>query len=229
MLTIERQQAEWEMILTIAGNNNFLTKLITNLKTQTQYKTQGTIVKEKNSNKKWATFTFYSPKIRKCTSLFRQTDIHITFKSTTTIQQYTKPKKHDKNCEYNRSRIYKLSCKKCERSCIGQTSRNLTHRYREHIHYIKNNDPQSAYAEHILQNLHEYRPMVDTMTLLKPIYRTSMLTLYEQLCIQTFHHNDRLVAGQGSGEQNPLYQSAIDTGLMSMTSPVLINTQHEYT
>jgi len=33
-LTIERQQAEWEMILTIAGNNNFLTKLITNLKTQ---------------------------------------------------------------------------------------------------------------------------------------------------------------------------------------------------
>jgi len=56
-----------------------------------------------------------------------------------------------------------------------------------------------------------------------------MLTPYEQLCIQTFHHNDRLVAGQGLGEQNPLYKSAIDTGLMSMTSPVQINTQHKYT
>ena len=68
-----------------------------------------------NSNKKWATFTFYSPKIRKLKNLFRQTDIHIAFKSTNTIQQYTKPKKPDKNCEYNRSGIYKLSCKKCER------------------------------------------------------------------------------------------------------------------
>ena len=54
-----------------------------------------------------------------------------------------------------------------------------------------------------------------------------MLTPYEQLFIQTFHHNDRLVAEQGSGEQNHLYKSAIDTGLMSMTSPIQIDTQHE--
>ena len=71
--------------------------------------------------------------------------------------------------------------------------------------------------------------MVDTMTLLKPTYKISMLTLYEQLFIQTFRHNDRLVAEQGSGEQNPLYQLAIDTGLISVTSPVQINTQHKYT
>jgi len=44
-----------------------------------------------------------------------------------------------------------------------------------------------------------------------------------------FHHNDRLVAEQRMGEQNPLYQLAIDTGLMSMTSPAQINTQHAYT
>jgi hypothetical protein len=40
-LTIERQQTEWETIVTIARNSNFLTKLITNLKTQMQHKTQG--------------------------------------------------------------------------------------------------------------------------------------------------------------------------------------------
>jgi len=107
-------------------------------------------MKEKDNNKKWATFTFYSPKIKKLTNLFRQTNIHIAFKSTNTIQQYTKPKKPDENCEYNMSGIYRLACKTCERSYIGQTSRNLTQRHREHIHYIKNNDPQSAYAQHIL-------------------------------------------------------------------------------
>ena len=43
----------------------------------------------------------------------------------------------------------------------------LRYRYSEHIRYIKNNDPQSAYAQHILQNIHEYGTRTDTMSLLK--------------------------------------------------------------
>jgi len=151
----------WEKIITIATNNNFLTKLITNLKTQMQHKTQRKTKKERNNNKKWVTFTFYSPKIRKLTNLFKQTDIHITFKATNTVQQYTKPKKPDENNEYNMSRIYKLLWKTCERLYIGETSRNLTQRYRKHTRYIKNNDPQSTYAQHILRNLHKYGTMTD--------------------------------------------------------------------
>jgi hypothetical protein len=69
--------------------------------------------------------------------------------------------------------------------------------------------------------------MVDSMTLLKPIHRMSMLIPYEQLFIQMFHHNGRPVAEQGTGEQSPLYQLPIDTGLMSVTTPIQINTQHE--
>jgi len=64
---------------------------------------------------------------------------------------------------------------------------------REHNRYIKNNDPQSAYALHILQNIHEYGSLKDTMSLLKPIHKTSMLIPYEQLLIQTFHQNGKLI------------------------------------
>ena len=56
------------------------------------------------------------------------------------------------------------------------------------------------------------------MSLLKPIYQTSMLIPYEQLFIQTFHHNGNLIMEQGTGEQNPLFQLAIDTMLMSATT-----------
>ena len=35
---------------------------------------------------------------------------------------------------------------------LGQTSRNLKTCYNEHIRYIKSNNPQSAYAQHILNN-----------------------------------------------------------------------------
>jgi len=96
---------------------------------------------------------------------------------------------------------------------IGQTSRNLTLRYREHIRYIKNNDPQSAYALHILQNIHEYGSLEDTMSLLKPIHKTSMLIPYEQLLIQTFHQNGNLIPEQNCGEQTPLFMLATDYSL----------------
>jgi len=46
-----------------------------------------------------------------------------------------------------------------------------------------------------------------------------MLIPYEQLFIQTFHHNENLITEQGTGEQNPLFQLAIDTMLTSATIP----------
>ena len=53
------------------------------------------------------------------------------------------------------------------------------------------------------------------MTLLKPIHKMSMLTPYKQLFIQTFHYNGNLITEQGTGEQTPLFQSAMDTVLTS--------------
>jgi hypothetical protein len=116
------------------------------------------------------------------------------------------------------SGIYKLTCNTCKISYIGQTNRHLKQRYREHIRYIRNNDPQSAYAQHIPQNLHEYGSITDTMSILKPIYKTSLLISYEQLFIQTFHHNGNLITEQGTGEQNLLFQLAIETMLTSATT-----------
>jgi len=58
---------------------------------------------------------------------------------------------------------------------IGQTSRDLTQRSREHIRYIRNNYPQLTYAQRYPRNQYEYWTITDTMTLLKPIHRTSIL------------------------------------------------------
>ena len=81
--------------------------------------------------------------------------------------------------------------------------------------YIRNNDPQSAYAQHILRNQHEYGTITDTVTLLKPIHKTSLLIPYEQPFIQTYQYNGTLITEQNRGGQNPLFQLAIDTGLTS--------------
>jgi GIY-YIG catalytic domain. len=65
--------------------------------------------------------------------------------------------------------IYKLTSNKCKLSYVGQAGRSLKQRYQEHIRCIKQNDPQSAYVLHILNNNHKYGPFNTNMTVLKQI------------------------------------------------------------
>jgi hypothetical protein len=58
---------------------------------------------DKDENKKRGTFTFYSPKIRKLTNIFKHANINAAFKNTNTIQQHTKLKMLNKNQDYNMS------------------------------------------------------------------------------------------------------------------------------
>jgi hypothetical protein len=70
----------------------------------------------------------------------------------------------------------------------------------------------------MLQNRHKYGTLTDTVSLLKPVLNAAMLIPYEKLCVQTFHHNGKLIPEQCSGEPNPLLQLAIDTNQMSRPS-----------
>ena len=95
--------------------------------------------------------------------------------------------------------------------CINiMYSRSLKQSYKEHTRYIKSNNPQSAYALHILNNQHEYGPIEKTMTLLKPLKQPSLLIPYEHFFIQSLHKTGRLISEQHAGEPNPLLQMAIN-------------------
>jgi hypothetical protein len=89
---------------------------------------------------------------------------------------------------------------------VGQTSRNLKSRCQEHIRYIKNNDPPSAYALHILNNRHEHGNINDTMTLLKRINKPDPLLPYEQMYTQSLHHNNELIPKQHPNEHNSMFE-----------------------
>jgi hypothetical protein len=49
-----------------------------------------------------------------------------------------------------------------------------------------------------------------TMTLFKPLMRTSLLTPYKQLYMQSFHIAGMLIPEQNPAEMNPLLQLAFD-------------------
>ena len=148
----------------------------------------------------------HCPIIRKITNLFKQTDIKIAFRNTNTIRQIIRPKLQDNTQDHDKSGIYKLICKTCNKSTQDKPAGNLTLRYKEHIRYIKSNDLQSAYVLHILQNRHKYGPLKDIMTLIKPIRNPNLLIPYEQLLIQTTHNEGNLIPEQKHGEHNPLFE-----------------------
>jgi hypothetical protein len=179
-LTKDRQHNEWKTILPIAKNNNVPRKFLIRLK-QIHYKTaQSQPNVDTNITTKWATFTYSTPRIRKTTNLFKHTIVKIAFRSSNTISQLTKSNAKNGTPPHHKSGIYKLTCNTCKLAYIGQTSRSLKLQYQEHIRYIKNNNPQSAYTQHILQNQHEYSTMDNIMNLLKPLNNTAMLIPYEQ-------------------------------------------------
>ena len=89
---------------------------------------------------------------------------------------------------------------------MGQTSCNLKSKYQEHIQYIKNNDPRSSYALHILNCRHEYGNINDSMTLLKRINKPVLLLPYEQMYIQSFYHNNELIPEQHLNKHNPMFE-----------------------
>jgi hypothetical protein len=62
----EKEEAEWQTILTAAKNNNFPKPVIKKLKTKMHNKEPT----KNNGTNKWTTFTYHSYKIRKITNLF---------------------------------------------------------------------------------------------------------------------------------------------------------------
>jgi len=189
---------------TIAKNNNFPQHLLLKLNRKILNKVNKKKT-SKNDKKIWTTFTFHSPKIRKIANLLKTTNIGIAFKTTTTLHHLIKPIASTRLQEHEKSRIYKIMCKTCHKAYVGQTSRDLKSRFREHIRYIKNNYPRSAYALHILNCRHVYDNIVDTTTVLKQLNTPTLLLPYEQMYIQSFHHNNELIPEQHLNEHNPMF------------------------
>src|SRR5215475_6551337 len=151
-----------------------LKKQLMNKRSQSQKAQQS----QNNQDKKWITFTYYGPAIRKITNLFKHTNIQIAFRPTNTTYQQLSQRgtSNDKP-----SGIYQLKCNTCKRSYVGQSGRPITTRYKEHIRYIRENNPISAYAMHVLNNRHEFGPAEETLKILKPCTRGAKMNCWEAM------------------------------------------------
>ena len=91
--------------------------------------------------KKWITYTYHSPLILSYLPV-QKYRLNIPLRTcNTTYNQLCGRTPQNK---INPSGIYKLQCKTCNKSYVGQTGRSIQIRHREYIRYIKTNNPISA-------------------------------------------------------------------------------------
>ena len=79
-------------------------------------------------------------------------------------------------------------------------------RYKEHIRYIKYN-----YANHILQNNHEYGPIKQTMEILQKENKGKKMNALENYYIQYFIYHNSIIEEQAGAKLNPLFQLSHST------------------
>jgi hypothetical protein len=87
---------------------------------------------------------------------------------------------------------------------------SLKQRYQEDTLFIKQNDPQSAYAVYILYNNHAYGP-ITIMSLLKQVTKLEFL--------KNNFTSIYTVPEQNKGENNPMYKLIFDLLITSPPSP----------
>jgi hypothetical protein len=203
-ITEPSKQQEWKVILTIARNNGFPAHIIHDLKKKLITKKQKHDNTTIQQNKKWITFTYHSPPIRKVTNLFKQTNLNITFQATNTMHQQLTEKPAHKN----HSGIHKLKCNTCNDAYIGQSGRSITVGHKEHVRCVRTNIPISAYALHILNNKHEYGTAEETLELLKSCHKGTQMNCWETFYMQALHQHKLLINKQQISDINPLYELA---------------------
>jgi hypothetical protein len=131
----------------------------------------------------------------------------VAFRATSTIQQQLTEKQTYKDP----SGIYKLKCNTCNGVYVGQSGRAINVRYKEHIPYIRTNNPKSAYATHILDNWHEYGTEKNTLQLLQACQKGARMGCWEALYIQALHQRKALTTEQQVNGTNPLFELAMIT------------------
>jgi hypothetical protein len=77
------------------------------------------------------------------------------------------------------------------------------------------NNPQSAYASHILQNVH------DTMTLLQHVTWGPYMNILEEFYIQQYSFGNKLLGEQYPGDRNPLFELIYDLQLRHATTQLI--------
>ena len=117
----------------------------------------------------------------------QKTNINISYKTNNTIGNIlthnTLTNTNNTTDKYNKSGIYQLTCKDCNKKYIGQTGHSFYTMFREHFNDLKHGNRCSKFAQHLLENRHSIGPIDEIMEVLHIVKKGKMMDTLEKFHI----------------------------------------------
>ena len=133
--------------------------------------------------KKWISLTYTGNETYKIANIIKKQDknIKIAFKTDNTIKRLIPNLINNNENKYNKSGVYKLKCKNCDRFYIGRTTRNFNVRYKEHIKDFMYNRGKSNYANYLYNHNHEYDIIENSLDIFHREYNFFKIKALEEI------------------------------------------------
>jgi hypothetical protein len=184
-LTKENYNKEKNTILNIAKNNGYNRKhIITKIRQKSKQHTINKYLyhktKEDNEIKPYKRILFTGTLTNNLLNLCKNKTFKPALYTNNTIKKYifnNKPKVD----KLDNSGIYKINCKNCNHTYIGQTGRKIHQRFEEHMKALKNFSINSEIADHMIQTGHHMDR--DNIQLLHTCKKGPKMTILETLQI----------------------------------------------
>jgi hypothetical protein len=173
-LSAEDSNTELNTIKYMAHTNGYKPELVDTLWRRIQNKTTNRI----QENNKYITLTYINKNSEKIANKFRKTGYKVAFRTQNKIKHSLKVKTGINN-RFDAPGVYKLTCSDCSKFYIGQTGRNFSQRFKEHVKALHNNT-ESAFANHLIDSGHTYTDINTNLEILHTHKKGKHLNTLEQ-------------------------------------------------
>jgi len=110
-----------------------------------------------NTQSRWFTVPFISSLSHKFRNVTKDLEASISYYSMNKLSNIIRPQKDPLPKQHHRNVVYKISCKDCDASYVGQTGRKIMTRVKEHKNHIRRSTTtHSVITDHRLNDNHEF-------------------------------------------------------------------------
>lgn len=203
-LNKERFEKEKSLIKDIAVSNGYCTGPVDTMIRKRKFKETLRISSTFQINRENSKFISipYEPRLTNGLSrIFKDIGITVVHSSENKLQQILGNPK-DKISINERSGIYEISCKDCDKKYVGQTRRSIQTRFKEHMAHLKyGRTEKSSVAQHAFDNNH--RIDISNLRLIRNITNSRQLDAFESLEINKCRNS--MNSDKGPIPNSPLF------------------------
>ena len=201
-LEVSHLQALTTFSLQIVSNNKFDTSILNRINGEKRKR-------EKDTQKRWAKFTYCGKETRLVTKLFKNTNVKVVYRTKNNLGKLLKPQNIPKSEKYKKNGIYQLECLTCHKKYTGQTGHPFCVRYREHYNDFKYSDNRSTFVQHVINEGHSFGPMNEIMNVIHYERKGKMLDTLEKFYIYGETKNGNQINDILTVQSNPIFETIV--------------------